>query len=332
MKLSIIIPAYKSEKSIIRCLESIIKGAGQINYEVIVISDDVETKDKEALRKSINDIELSYGKKIELINNNSTKGVGGARNTGLELATGEYVWFVDSDDNVADSWGKQIEEYIQDSKADLIIAGYVTVNNGRVVEKHLVPNINQINIKEFICEYMQSLQMEWLLNPVWNKIFMRATIERLRFEENCSMGEDLSFCFSFLQRAKTVVFIPGILYTYRIGENDNSLCKSFHTEAMDMTFINWKKEAELLHRYGVMMHPQVTHEYCAARNAYEKAIITEHSGKLKDLIDIQKRAKNMGFPGAEKYLSIAYAKYIKYKYISMKMLMSRIKHGRNKRM
>lgn len=110
MLFSLIIPAYKVEPFIEKCLKSVIgqKGVSHEDYEIIVIDDGSPDKSGEIAESILTDIENAH------VVHQSNGGLSMARNVGLQFARGEYVWFIDSDDWIADDalciLKKQIEE------------------------------------------------------------------------------------------------------------------------------------------------------------------------------------------------------------------------------
>lgn len=102
-KVSVIIPAYNAEKTIVRCMESVAKQSYQ-NIEVIIINDGSKDNTKNVIEKYISDNKLDW----TFISRNN-KGVSYTRNQGIKLASGEYVAFLDSDDYW---YGEKLEKQI----------------------------------------------------------------------------------------------------------------------------------------------------------------------------------------------------------------------------
>ncbi len=325
MKLSIIIPAYKAQKSIGRCLESIFAGDhGFPDYEVIVVSDDETNQDWNELNQAIDTTIINYTQPVKCIHNSRAKGVSGARNTGLDVATGEYVWFVDSDDTVSEEWYTVIENV---GVSDVLIFGYKTLRNGRCGQLFQTEIDGFFNTSEFVSCYLQPLQIQWLLNSSCNKVFRLETLGDVRFREGYSMGEDLYFVLSALKVSKSISLSSKILYNYHLGENEYSLCKDFHADAIDMTFMTWKLERELLDKYGVRMESKVKDFYAENKLAYQNDLITEHGGRLRDLTRIEAKACDMQFPNAIKCKRGIVSLYMHLRYIRMRKILSVLKHS-----
>lgn len=329
MKLSIIIPAYKAQKSIGRCLESIFAGDyGCSDYEVIVVSDDEADQDWNELNQAIDSVVKGSTQTVKCIRNSRTKGVSGARNTGLDKATGEYVWFVDGDDTVRKDWQEFFENEVITNRSDVVIAGYDTLKNCVAENNHSLEDDRLLEIREFVSSYLQPLQMEWLLNPIWNKIFRKESIGTVRFQEGYSMGEDLFFVLSVLKVTKSVSLSSKIIYNYHLGENENSLCSDFHLDAIDMTFMTWQLERELLDNYGVDIQPNIRRFFAENKYSYECDLLTEHKGRLQDLNCIENKASEILFPESiEKIIDIVKL-FSYFEYIRFRKFLSRMKHAR----
>ena len=101
--ISIIVTAYNAEKTIERCLNSILNNKYD-DYEIIIVNDGSTDKTEEI-------VQLFASEKIRYYYEEN-KGVSSARNLGLKESKGEYITFVDSDDYVANNYFEGLEEYI----------------------------------------------------------------------------------------------------------------------------------------------------------------------------------------------------------------------------
>lgn len=130
MKLSIVIPVYNTELFIRKCLNSIVdQNISPNNLEVIVVNDG--TKDNSI--SIINEFCSLYSN-FKLINQ-SNSGLGAARNAGLKRATGDYVWFLDSDDFISDNSVKKILHEVNSYKPDILTLDFTcTDKNGVAID------------------------------------------------------------------------------------------------------------------------------------------------------------------------------------------------------
>ena len=118
MKISIIIPVYNAEKYLKRCLNSVIESLGKIEGEILII-DNKSTDNSLILMKAYL---KKYPKLIKLFDC-TTPGAAAVRNFGAKKARGDYIWFVDADDEITkDSIGKLVE-CADKIKADLVMFG-----------------------------------------------------------------------------------------------------------------------------------------------------------------------------------------------------------------
>lgn len=200
---SIIIPVYNAGEVIARCLKSV---ENQIykNYEVIIIDDGSTDKSKDIIGKIV----LKHKNwKFVSINNS---GVSYARNVGIELAQGELICFVDSDDyispyyllNLVQAW-KSGQWTI--SHFNYIINGKIKSNGKYVGEK----NINDI-IKLFL---------NTLISQPWNKIYEKKVIEKfhIRFDTQLSIAEDFFFNMDYLKYCQSIFVVGKSDYNYVVS-------------------------------------------------------------------------------------------------------------------
>lgn len=219
MKYSVIIPAYNSEKTIKRCIESI-TSQNRSDVEIIVINDG-STDETETICK---DLQGESHNLIYLYKENG--GVSSARNSGLEAATGEYVMFVDSDDYVDSCCFDIIDKYTV-SNADFYQFGFSVVANDLVKEARgfSVCRVNTPSEKEsFISDGIVTRS----INSPCAKIFKQKIIHenKIRFCEELSIGEDLTFVFTFLISANKFESSTDKIYFADV-ENEESLSRKY---------------------------------------------------------------------------------------------------------
>lgn len=207
--ISIIVPSYNVELYIRRCLDSI-KNQSFSNFEVIVVDDgSQDSSPKIAEKFAENDMRF---KVIRQDNN----GQGSARNNGIELAQGEYLSFVDSDDWVHKDYLLKLYDCIQTTEADIAMC-----NVERVWDNGKRKNNNSISRRaEVITDTVQYLPRASM--SVWDKLFKKSLFDGLRFPEKMKF-EDFALMPQILIRAKKIVTIEDVLYYYfwRDGSTTN---------------------------------------------------------------------------------------------------------------
>lgn len=210
--ISIVVPVYKSEKTLAGCLESLLAQTYQ-DIEVICVIDGSPDR--------CGDICDAYAEKdgrVKVIKRENG-GVSSARNRGIDEAAGEYILFVDSDDTVEPDYCEKMWKAYQETGAELVICGFHHWYVGRdVVKQPSNPGI--YDAKNFSAEFLK-LYQEGFLNMPWNKLFQKKLTGR--FDTSLSLGEDLLFNMDYLGNCKKVAVISDALINYIQEENGNTL-------------------------------------------------------------------------------------------------------------
>lgn len=213
MDISFIVPVYNTRVADFRrCVDSISKIDEKINYEIIVV-DDGSQKDISEKYKNI----IISSKNTKYIWKNNS-GVSETRNCGLMKATGKYIAFVDSDDEIIASAYKQNH---LEGEMDLIIYDMqVKEHNKYVTWKALDKNQGKIELNDVILRIVNS---DSLNGPV-AKLFKRSVVvnEQIHFDKNLIVAEDLDYLIKFLGGAKSIYYVPQLSYVYYRLQNKNS--------------------------------------------------------------------------------------------------------------
>lgn len=260
---SIIIPIYNSEKSLDRCLNSILLLEYQ-NYEVILVNDGSQDDSEKICRKYVN---LSNKFKLFNIENN---GVSHARNFGIHKANGEYILFVDSDDYVLSN---HIQNMLPIEDEDLVYAGYEEIINDHSTNSiNLIADTIQSNLW---INSMYDFWMKYPLYAVWRGCYNKSIIKnnQIMFDEHIFHAEDILFNLYYLKNCKKIRLSDINTYYYD-NSNTKSLVNKFCEDRIDIG----QKECELIERVSnkkeFRIRWYVWHEVL---NHFEK------KGKSKDL-------------------------------------------------
>ena len=199
-KISVIVPIFKVEKYLDRCVESIVNQTYK-NLEIILVNDGSPDNCPKMCDEWAN-----KDNRIKVIHKKNG-GVSSARNVGIDNATGNLISFVDSDDYLDFNY---FEKMI-DETADLVVCGYkVHKNIGRVQKKHPKYTHKELNMDKYIAE----AYIHEYFTPIWNKLYQKDLIKDLRFNENCSFGEDFLFNMDYIKNCNNVKIIGDSLYNY----------------------------------------------------------------------------------------------------------------------
>lgn len=206
--LSVILPVYNVDKYLVHCLDSI-KSQTFLSYELIVVND-CSPDNSGMIIKSF--IDQNPQIDIKLINHKQNRGLSAARNSGLDIAKGKYVYFLDSDDDILPNCFETLCNQASSSKADIIVGENYIVSEGETKRVELQVNgfLSQNNILDAYCK------RKWY-NQVWNKLYRMDFLKekKLRFVEGTIL-EDEIWSFDIACLAQTAIFIKDPTYNYYI--------------------------------------------------------------------------------------------------------------------
>lgn len=199
---SVIVPVYNAERTIVRCLDSLLSQTYD-NFEVILINDGSVDASKHILDSYANTNNDSVR-----IYHKENGGVCSARNLGLDVAKGDFITFVDSDDWVEANY---IEDFLPDIPVDFVANYYVAEGWAEWVS---CPFANKEYDSEHICDFFSSEFNH--MNLCWSKLFRKSIIDEhhIRFDNSISYGEDTLFVYSFLSYVNNVRIKGNPVYHY----------------------------------------------------------------------------------------------------------------------
>ena len=247
--LSVIVPVYRVEAYLRKCLDSIVSQT-YANLEIILVDDG--SPDRSG---AICDEYAARDSRIVVIHQEN-KGASQARNAGLDRMTGEFVAFVDSDDYLAPVMYEKLMGAAED--ADIVIGDFYVILQSGIVRGHspIQNGLTTEGIKELIL-------MDQLQSYLWNKIYRAELFRGLRFEKIRGF-EDLLISPRLFQRAEKIVYVPEAGYYYN----------SMNMEGLTATF-NHTPEVNVHTRYG-MFAAWKEHETVAREMGSEVAAYAEN--------------------------------------------------------
>lgn len=231
-KVSIVVPCYKVEKYLDRCVKSLTSQSLQ-DIEIILVDDGSPDKVPQMCDKW-----RELDSRIKVIHKKNA-GLGFARNSGLELARGEFVTFVDSDDYVELNTYEILYNTAKEKKADIVYFGL----KKEYKQGHYTNHKNVESIIEYNGEEIDKIIPDFIASAPYQKseykyemsvctTFLRKQIiddNNLKFvSERDYASEDLIFQLDLLTQSKKIVFIPNIFYNY--CWNGNSLTRTVSQE------------------------------------------------------------------------------------------------------
>ncbi|WP_181884504.1 glycosyltransferase family 2 protein [Neobacillus piezotolerans] len=224
MKVSIIIPVFNVEKYLKKCIDSVIKQSYK-EIEIILVNDGSTDASGEICD------EYALKDRRIIVIHKKNEGVSSARNTGLEISSGQYIMFIDSDDYIDLKMVEILLSSILKDNSDLVMCGYIIVSYGKFTKIECKEKL--LKNKQLICEYIAENYLPGCVNSPCNKLYKRNLITHY-FEENQFLGEDLLFNLDYLKSSNTMSCIDECLYYYR-RENYESLSLRFQEDLLMTT-------------------------------------------------------------------------------------------------
>lgn len=199
--LSIIVPVYRVEKFLPKCIESILEQTYS-DFELILVDDGSPDKCPE-----ICDAYASQDERVIVIHQKNA-GVSSARNAGLEKARGEYIGFIDPDDWVAPEMYEDMLNEMKISQTDLVICGYDYYDvdyNLDEKRRYNIRTTEKVSQKEIM--YRFSDMPPSIRHGVVNKLFITELLHGQRFKEGLHSSEDVYFLNEYVQKIQNAVII-----------------------------------------------------------------------------------------------------------------------------
>ncbi|WP_448779204.1 glycosyltransferase family 2 protein [Bacteroides congonensis] len=291
--ITIIVPVYKVEKYIVQCIDSIL-GQTYTHFELILVDDG--SPDRSGV---ICDGYAERDSRVRVLHQQNA-GPSRCRNRGIELASGKYLCFIDSDDWVdADYLASMVRELKED--VDLVVSGLILEKKERSI---IQCEHNEFTMKDK--NAFHSLIVKRLLFGPYQKIFKTSVVKenRLAFPENICYGEDRLFNYSYLYHVNSIVTIDNATYHYRIHEK-GSLASNVYWNMFDLEYIQWKalyqlyKERDLLSEESNSYHWKAfywlivdnilnPYQWTYRKTWKEKYIYIKHILKVPEIYDLRR--------------------------------------------
>lgn len=220
IKISIIVPVYNTEDYLSGCIDSLVNQTLE-EIEIILINDCSTDKSTTILEE----YKQKYPEKIILINLAKNKGPGGARNEGLQIAKGEYIGFVDSDDYVVDNMFEELYSLANEGNYDIVDCKFHHEGFDKNLKTTIDSVLGKLNLEKRRELFVHS-------GFIWSKIIKRSIIidNNIKFRENVAY-EDIDFIRIALFHCQNIHATDSILYYHR--ENSDSITNQF-TESIQV--------------------------------------------------------------------------------------------------
>ena len=207
-RVSVIIPVYNGQRVIEACLQSVMSQSFR-NIEIIVVDDgSVDGTGEICKRYAQLDSRIIYFAQ-------PNRGVSAARNAGLAMAQGEYLAFVDADDEVLHGGITALLQAAESVSADLVVGGYLVSRQGK--DFAVRPKAFG-STEDFLCSLLNGSNH----SALWNKLVRRESLGDIRFPNSIGYAEDKVFLVEFiLQKNPSCFLIHDLIYTHNILHNES---------------------------------------------------------------------------------------------------------------
>ncbi|WP_051689269.1 glycosyltransferase [Butyrivibrio sp. AE2032] len=305
-KISVIVPVYNVADYLDRCVTSILYQT--YNNLEIILTDDGSTDNSGKLC----DEYALKDNRITIIHQDN-KGLSEARNSGLRIASGNYIFFCDSDDYLKINCLEKLMKMMKKDHADIVACGFNTVYDEASSEKVpgivMNPNPCRWSGRQSVIEMMRNSNV---CSVVWNKLYKKELFDGLRFPKGIQ-NEDEAITYKLLYRAGIVSYMPDALYNYFqrnnsiMHENLEERCGFFLRSSLDrIQFFSDNSESELVQHSRISLLEWIKYSYRNVQDEEKKRYLL---GIYKDTINFKNAPSVMGM---KKKLALLTWKYIRY--------------------
>ena len=245
--LSIIVPVYNVENYLRRCLDSILLQPSSITYEILLIDDGSSDKSGAICDEYQSNFPNVFVSHIE------NNGVAEARNLGISLSKGNYLYFMDPDDFLSDNFFDNISSNLK-QKWDVLCFGYNEIKENRNTvlscRPHFYTHCGLLGKNEFRNEFIELFKTDMMYN-VWSRIYNKTFILKhdIKFPSK-QIGEDTLFNFQVYRHLNTILFIDSTLYNYIAGRSGSALT-SFHPRRIEIQLDELQELQKLLKEFQI---------------------------------------------------------------------------------
>ena len=285
--ISVIIPVYKVEKYLDRCVLSVVNQTYK-NLEIILVDDGSPDNSPKMC-----DEWAKKDKRITVIHKQNG-GVSAARNDGLKIATGDYVAFVDSDDWIEPTMYEEMLNLAISENADLTFCGMKEAKSEKDFNNFNEFNMDKLKNKEvkyFFINARKGYDLVGVSGGPCRTLYKRESIQNLEFDTTLKYGEDLYFLLKVFDTAKNISICDKFFYNY--FKNDESVCNTINPSYFDNAKTLHVRLLEYIKEKKFDYLHLVNHLYLY-RNVINRANQKDFVKQIKNLYNTDELFKNLG--------------------------------------
>lgn len=300
-KISIIVPVFNVEEYIQKCLDSILHQT-YCQLEIILVDDGSTDKSGK-----ICDEYAQRDERIKVIHK-SNGGLSDARNAGLDIATGELIGFVDSDDYINEQMYEILYRIMQDEQADIVYCKRAIVRNS-MIQKYFDTETKQCWNSLNALEKMYEPGFAGMATVAWNKLYKKEIFDNIRFPKGM-IFEDNYIIHKLFDKARKVVFIDKTLYYY-IERGESIMRKPYTLRSLDKLKGTYERVGYTKGKVSDILYEKIVadyHYYSEKHYAMVKSTFPQEKKILKKIHNDYKKIY--------KENKIYFRKFYKKKYIA----------------
>lgn len=317
---SVIVPIYKVEKYLEKCLDSIIKQTYK-NTEIILVDDGSPDKCGE-----ICDTYINKDNRIKVFHKKNG-GLSDARNYGLKKSIGEYILFVDSDDSIEPKMIETLVNTLEKNKSDISMCGFKIIQND--TSKH-----NQWFDQDTVLSKEEALKLllenRIITSHAWNKLYKRNIIEKFPFPEG-KLYEDVRIMHKVFMSCNSIAITKEYLYNYFLHSTSivvvDKIANKF--EYIDAFIQRYEEMKDISKEYQEICYCQIC---CVIAVVFTTRIFSDeekkkYKEKLEEYLMYLKNGKISikKFASKKEKLKIMFVKIFKYNSAKKYLFLRKIK-------
>lgn len=281
LKVSVIVPIFNAEKYLDSCIQSVLRQTYR-NWELILVDDG--SKDRSG---AIADEYQQADKRIRVIHTPNA-GVSSARNQGIELATGNYIAFLDADDELTDDCLEKLTKTAVSDNADIVAGRYCSGRNSAEQKEH-----------KFIWREQEAIKNSLMDNPftysACAKLYRTDFIDETRFDSRLKVNEDSYFVFQLLCKKPTFIALEDKIYLYR-SNPESATNEAFSNKFFDVLRVADLKSEIVEQQFPEMMDLANNMQLKARMNLIRLLAVrtgSEYRALEKELLSWVEKNKNI---------------------------------------
>lgn len=220
--ISVIIPVYNAQDYLDRCIKSV-NNQSYNNVEIILVNDGSGDDSDKICDKYAN-------KYINImVIHKKNAGPAAARNDGIKISNGEFIFFMDADDYLEKNAFELLMLGYNKSKSDLVIGNFQKIKNSNVESRNDISFkenrfLEKKDVVEYSRLYLKKPNKYLLFAFSWGKLFKSSIIKnnKIYFDNNLHTFEDVAFNFDYLKYIKKIFFANKIIYNHLVYDNLSS--------------------------------------------------------------------------------------------------------------